>query len=129
MRLGDAVELRLVDEPFAGVGLGVGVVADDVDALAERLLQHRRDGDRIVGGEQHAVDAAGDVVVDEGDLLVDIGLGRPVGRHRDVAELLGGVLHALAGGVEVADADQLGHVDQRDRLAREIGRARRLSPS
>jgi hypothetical protein len=32
-RLADAVELGLVDEPFARVRLRVGVVADHVDAL------------------------------------------------------------------------------------------------
>ena len=64
-RLGDAVELGLVHEPLPRVGRRVGVIADDVDAGGERLLQHRRDRDRIVGGEQDAVDALGDVVVDE----------------------------------------------------------------
>ncbi len=78
-RLGDAVELGLIDEPLARIRLRVGVVADDVDALAQRLLQHRRDRDRVIGGEQDAVDALGDVVVDEGDLVVDVGFGRPVG--------------------------------------------------
>ena len=57
-RLGDAVELGLVDEPLAGVRRRVGVIADDVDALLQRLLQHRGDGHGIVGGEQDAVDAA-----------------------------------------------------------------------
>ena len=126
-RLGDAVERRLVDEPFARVGRRVGVVADDMDALRQRLLQHRRDRDRIVGGEQDAVDAAGDVVVDELDLLVDLGLGRPVGLRLDVAELLGGVLDALGGGVEVADADQLRHVDDGDLLAGLVRRIGRLA--
>ena len=126
-RLGDAVELGLVDEPFAGIGLGVGVVADDVDALAQRLLQHRRDRHRVVGGEQDAVDALGDVVVDEGDLVVDVGLGRAVGRDLDVAEFLRRLLHALRRRREVADADQLGHVDQRDLLAGEVGSVRGLA--
>ncbi len=117
----------LVDEPLARVGRRVGVVADDVDALRERLLQHRRDRDRIVGGEQDAVDAAGDVVVDELDLLVDLGLGRAVGLGLDVAELLGGVLDALRRCVEIADADQLRHVDDGDRLAGLVRRVGRLS--
>ena len=39
---------------------------------------------------------------------------------------LAAVLHALAGGVEIADADQLRHVDHRDRLAAPVRRARRL---
>ena len=65
-----------------------------MDALAERLLEHRRDRHGIVGGEQDAVDALGDVVVDEGDLVVDVGLGRTVRAHLDVAELLGRLLHA-----------------------------------
>ena len=72
-------------------------------------------------------DAAGDVVVDEGDLLVDVGLGRAVRGHRDVAQLGGRVLHALGGGVEVADADQLGHVHRRDRLAVQVRRIGRLA--
>ena len=37
-RLGDAVELGLVDEPLAGVGRRVGVVADDVDAGASAFF-------------------------------------------------------------------------------------------
>ena len=41
-----------------------------------------------MGGEQDAIDALGDVIVDEGDLIVDIGFGRSVGRDLDVAELL-----------------------------------------
>ena len=108
-------------------GVRVGVVADDVDALRQRLLEDRRDRHRIVGGEQDAVDAAGDVIVDELDLLVDLGLGRAVGLHLDVAEFLGRVLHALRGGVEIADADQLRHVDDGDRLARFVRRVGRLA--
>ena len=124
-RLADAVELGLVDEPLARVRRRVGVIADDVDPLLQRLLQHRCDRHRVVGREQDAVHAARDVVVDEGDLLVDVGLGRPVRGHGDVAELGRGVLHALAGRVEVADPDQLGHVHDRDRLAVQVRRAGR----
>ena len=98
-----------------------------MDALRQRLLQHRRDRDRIVGGEQDAVDAAGDVVVDELDLFVDLGFGRAVGLRLDVAEFLGGVGDALRGRVEVADADQLRHVDHRDLLAGLVGRVDRLA--
>src|ERR1700733_538910 len=102
-RLGDAVELRLIDEPFARVRRRIGVVADDVDAFRQGLFQNRRDGDRIVGGEQNAVDAAGDIIVDELDLLVDLRLRRPVRRRLDVAEFFGRVLDALRGGVEITD--------------------------
>ena len=126
-RLGDAVELGLVDEPLPGVGRRVGVVADDIDAGGERLLQHRGDGDRVVGGEQDAVDALGDVVVDQGDLVVDVGLDRAVGGRGHVAQLGGGLGDALGGGVEIADADQLRHVDDGDRLAVAVGRVGRLA--
>ena len=125
--LADAVELGLIDEPFARVGRRVGVVADDVDALRQRFLQHRRDRHRIVGGEQNAVDAARDVIVDELDLLVDLGFRRPVGRDLDVAELLGRVLHAFGRRVEIADADQLRHVDEGDLLAGLVRRIGRLA--
>ncbi len=121
-RLADAVELRLVDEPLAGVRLGVGVVADDVDAGFERLLQDRSDRDAVVGGEEDAIDALGDVVVEHGDLVVDVRLDRTVGGRRDVAEFLGGLLDTLGGSIEVADADQLRHVDHGDRLAVTVGR-------
>ena len=47
-RLGDAVELCLIDEPLPRFGRRVGVVADDVDAFRQRLLQDRRDGDGVV---------------------------------------------------------------------------------
>ena len=120
-RLGDAVELGLVDEPLPRIRLGVGVVADDVDAGGQRLLQHRRDRHRVVGGEQDAVHAAGDVVVDQRDLVVDIGLARTVGLGIHVAHLLGGIGDALGGGVEIADADQLRHVDHFQGLALAVG--------
>ncbi len=125
--LADAVELSLVDEPFTRIGSRVGVVTNDVDALGQSLLQDRSDGHRIVGGEQDAVYAAGDVIVDELDLLVDLGFGRAVGRHLDVAEFLGRVLHAFGGRVEIADADQLRHVDEGDLLARLVRRIGRLA--
>ena len=126
-RLADAVELGLVHEPLAGIRLRVGVVADHVDAGCERLLQHRRDGDRVVGGEQDAVHALRDVVVDEGDLLVDIGFRRAVGGDGDVAELGRRFRLALGRGGEIADADQLRHVDDGDRLAVQIRRVGRLA--
>src|SRR4029079_13912219 len=99
----------------------------DVDAGGKSLLQDRRDGNRIVGGEENAVDTAGDVVVDEGDLLVDVGLRRPIGLGFDVAELLGGVLDALRGRVEIADPDQLRNVYDGDLLALAIRRIGRLT--
>src|SRR5439155_21077888 len=91
---GDAVELRLVDEPLAGIGRRVGVITHDVDAGGQRLLQYGCDRHWVVGGEQDAVDAGGDVVVDEGDLLVDVGFRRAVGLGVDVAEFLRGVGYA-----------------------------------
>ena len=69
----------------------------------------------------------GDVIVDEGDLLVDIGLGRAVGLGVDIAELGGGVGDAFRGGVEIADADQLRNVDDGDLLALAVGAIRRLA--
>ena len=126
-RLGDAVELRLVDEPLAGIGRRIGVIADDIDALRQGLLQHRGDRHRIIGGKQNAVDAAGDVVVDEADLLIDVGLGRPVGLGLDIAELGGGIGDPFRCRIEIADADQLRNIDNLDRLALAVGRALRLT--
>ena len=112
--MGDAVEFGLVDEPLARVRLAVGIIAYDVDAGFERLAQYRRDRDRVVGGEEDAIDARGDVAVDDLDLIVDIGFGGRVGGDGDVAELFGRLLLTEGGRGEVADADQLGHIDERD---------------
>ena len=124
-RLGDAIELSLVDERFARVRGRVGVITDDVNTFRQRLLQYRRDRDRIVGGEQNAVDAARDVIVDELDLFVDLGLGWAVGLGLDVSELFGRVLDTFRGGVEITDTDQFRHIDDGDRLADPVRRVRR----
>ena len=126
-RLGDAVELGLVDEPLPCLGHGVGVVADDVDSVLESRGQDRTDRHRVVGGEQDAVHALGDVVVDERDLLVDVGDRGAVVDDLDVAELFRCFLHPLGGGIEIADADQLGDVDEGDRLPGQVGRIGRLT--
>src|SRR6266702_1859567 len=94
-----------------------------MNALRQGLLQDRCDRYRIIGGEQDAIDTTRNVIVDKLDLLVDLGLGASVSGYLDVADLLGSILHALGGRVEVADADQLRHIHQRDRLAGLVGRA------
>ena len=112
--LADTVELGLVDEPLAGIWLGVGIVANHVDAGFQRLAQNWRDGDRVVGGEEDTVHALRDVAVDDLDLVVDIGVGRTIGGDGNVAQLLGGLLLTQGGCAEVTNADQLRYINHDD---------------
>jgi len=123
--LAEAIERSLVDEPAPGVRLGVGVVADDVDALGQRVTQGGGDGHRVVGGEQDRVHALADVALQELDLRDDIAFGRAVGRGLDIAQLLGSFHNALGSGIEVADADQLGDVHHNNLFAGQVGRVNR----
>ena len=45
----------------------------------QRLAQHRGDGHRVIRRVKDATHARGDVIVDQRDLVVDIGLCGPVG--------------------------------------------------
>ena len=73
----------------------------------------------IVGGKQQTIDALGDEVVEEGNLIIDIGLGWDIGLDVDVTQFVRRLFHALGGGGEIADTDQFRHVDERNLLAGE----------
>ena len=118
---GDAAALHVVggQERGEGLGVGAGVDADDldlgsgfIDRLAKRLELGRRDDD---GGR-----VAGDGVLEDRDLAVDVGfsLGAEF-RHVD-AEILAGLAGAGQNdlpveGRGVLDDDRNGHVRRRNR--------------
>jgi len=75
-----------------------------MNAGFQRLAQNRRNGDRVVGGEEDAVNALRDVAIDDLNLVVDIGVGGSIGADGDIAQLLSGLLLPQRGGGEGTDA-------------------------
>ena len=102
-RLADPLRRRLVDEEIAGVGVGVGVPGDHLDAAVAGLAQHRRDAFLIFDGDGDDVHAAGDPRFDDLVLLCGVRIGRAVPDQID-AQFLGRLLRALAAGDEIGVA-------------------------
>ena len=108
MLVADGLEGGLVDEDVPGVGRDVGVPGAGGDAGVARLLHRGREGVGVVGGDGDGVALLLDELLDHLRLQRGLGLRRPVVDQLDV-QLLGRLLGPLLGGVEVRDADELGH--------------------
>ena len=84
-----------------------GIVGNHFDSALHRAFQSRHQRVRIVGGDCDGIDVLGDERVDDFDLALCGGSGRPGEDDLD-AELAGGFVGALVYGVEESIAQGFG---------------------